>query len=161
MLKKLVGVLLFSKAASAVVDPNSVNPNDINKDNYKKSLCNDDLFRPTPMPIFTCGNYESMGYNCAHEVPIINTHYNNYCREKSNYEMAIQEKGRQCEEDNNTYPCAGNGEEMMTRDECIDKHGVRLSKACMILKRDRMNDNPWNHVVPTLESCSSKKLKFK
>lgn len=186
---KLTGLLLFSQAVSAVqptqtfraptpfptprptpepyksLSEPAVVQNRINKDNYQSSLCNEDLFTPTPRPAYECGNYQvgdgEFPYACAPEVPVINTHYNNYCREKSAYEIAIQDKGRQCEEDNSTYACAGNGEDMLTRDKCIEERGIRLAKACSTLRFDKNGKpNAWNNVVPTLESCNSKKLRF-
>lgn len=175
---KLGSLLFFSQAAQsagAITPPPTYVPyrsiseptvvqDRINKDNYQSSLCNEDLFTPTPRPAYPCGNYQAgdgeVSYSCALEVPIINTHYNNYCREKDNYEKAIQDKGRQCEQDNNVYPCAGNGENMITRDSCIEERGISFAKACSTLRFDKKKPNAWNNVVPTLESCNSKKLKF-
>lgn len=185
---KLAGLLLFSQAIEAAYPPTARRPvvfaptppptpykslsesavvlNRINKDNYQSSLCNEDLFTPTPRSAYEChngvvGDGSGIPYVCSQEVPIINTHYNTYCRERAAYEVAIQDKGRQCEEDNSTYPCAGNGENMLARDECIKERGVRLAKACGTLRFEK-NEKPnaWNNVIPTLESCSSKKLKF-
>lgn len=186
---KLAGLLLFSQASSGAQPALAVRPptplptprpthepykslsesaavlNRINKDNYQSSLCNEDLFTPTPRPAYECGNWQvgdgEFPYACAPEVPVINTHYNTYCRERAAYEVAIQDKGRQCEEDNSTYACAGSGENMLTRDECIEDRGVRLAKACCTLRFEKNGKpNAWNNVIPTLESCSSKKLKF-
>jgi hypothetical protein len=135
--KIVAGLMLFSQAAQAVTT--------IDKNNYRQHLCDSGLFIPVVREGTTpAENWWEKGF--------INQDYQVYCGTKANYERAVEDSNKRGV---NHYPCLGNQKDMITKDACVEKHGIEYAQTCERLKEDREKYRAaWNSMMP-VTSCNN------
>ena len=115
----LKGLLIFSQAGTSAIT--------INKTNYNKHLC--------------CANLSSLTIDDfiqeTEAQDTIKQDYHSYYTARSLYEKAVA-GSKNLKNPEQEVECAGNPDDILTSDTCIEKHGILFAQACEQLKQHEL-----------------------